>query len=325
MEQALAGLQLARSSGRRLDEASVLTQMGLVALEQKNPGDAHKYLEESLLIAREMKSRRIELYALNNLAISEGSVKGNYALAGEYFEQTYRIAKEIGDRYGEGFALANLGYVAGMQGNLSAAQTHHEHSLLVAREIGNLNQEAYTLINLSALSGIQNDAMQALGFAQQADALARKIHDRVAEAWSMLYMGHAYLLMEKCSEARKAYLKSVAIRTELGQISLSMEPLAGLIETALCMQDLATASVETEKILAYLNDGGTLDGVEEPLRVYYACYQFLAQQKDPRASQVLQTANQLLETQVSNFKDAQARILFVENFPWRQALYKAAH
>ena len=323
MQQALAGLLLARRLGMRLDEASALTLMGLIALEQKDPTIAHEYLEDGLLIAREVKNRRIEMYALNNLALSEGSVKGNYALAGEYFEQTYRIAKEIGDHYGEGFALANLGFAAGMQGNITAAYSYHESSLKVAREIGNTNQEAYTLINLSALSGIQNDAAQALRFAQQADALSRKIHDRSAEAWSMLYTGHAYLLLRESAEAWNAYMKSIAIRDELNQPILAMEPVAGLVEAALQMEDFEIASQETEKILAYLDGGGSLDGTEEPLRIYYACYQFLVRQGDPRAQRVLQIANQLLETQVSNFKDAQSRKMYVENFPWRRAIKHA--
>jgi hypothetical protein len=137
-------------------------------------------------------------------------------------------------------------------------------------------------------------------------------------------MGHAYLLTENYAEAQKTYLKSLGIRNELAQLALSMEPLAGLVETALHMNDLETASRETEKILAYFEEGGSLDGTEEPLRVYYACYQFLSQQKDPRAQQVLQIANQLLEAQASKLIDDQARKLFVENFPWRQALSIAA-
>jgi len=323
MLQASRGLQLARSSGRRVDEAKILTQMGLIALEQKDPGLAHKYLEDSVVIAREMQERKLESYALNNLAISEGSVKGNYKLAMEYYEQSYKIAKELGDRYSECNTLANLGFTAGMQGNIESAYLHHEHSLLVAREIGNINVETYTLINLSAVSGIQMNAAQALNYAQQADELSRKIHDRSAEAWSLLYMGHAYLLTADCVAARNAYQKSIVIRNELEQPELAMEPLAGLVESALCMDDLETAARETEQILTYFKDGGSLSGTEEPLRVYYACYQFLSQQKDPRAQQILQTAKQMLEAQVSNFKDEQARKLFVENFPWRRALYNA--
>jgi len=324
MEHAKLGFQTAQAANRREDEARFLTVMGLIALEQKDPGLAHKYLEEGLVIARETKERRLEASALNNLAISEGSVKGNYALAAEYYEQSYKIAKEIGDRYSEGLALANLGFTAGMQGNITAAYLYHEHSLMVAREVGNIYQEVYTLINLSAVAGIQADASNALKFAKQADELSRNIHDRSAEAWSMLYMGHAYLLMSECADAQKAYQKSIAIRNELGQPTLVPEALAGLVEAALCMNDIAAGSRETEKIMAYFESGGSLEGSDEPLRVYYACFQFLNQQKDPRAQHILQIANQMLEAQVSKIKDEQARQMFIENFPWRRALYNAA-
>jgi len=324
MQQMSLGLQLAQRSGLRLYEAKALTVMGLIALEQKDPGVAHKYLEESLLIAEEVKDRRLESTALNNLAISEGSVKGNYALAAEYYEQSYRIAKELGDRYSEGIALANLGFAAGMQGNIAAAYLHHENSLMVAREVGNIFQEVTTMINLSAVAGLQKDATQALNYANQAAELSRKIHDRSAEAWSMLYMGHAHLLVKQYADAQKAYQKAIAIRNELNQQALALEPIAGLVEAAMAVADLETASRETEKILAYLADGGTLDGVEEPLRVYHTCYQFLLKQEDPRARQVLHVANQLLEAQVSKFKDERSRKMFIENFPWRQALQQAA-
>ncbi len=98
--------------------------------------------------------------------------------------------------------------------------------------------------------------------------------------------------------------------------------LAGLVDRSM-YERLETAAREAEQILIYFKDGGSLSGTEEPLRVYYACYQLLSQQKDPRARQILQTARQMLEAQVSNFTDEQARKLFIENFPWRSALHNA--
>ncbi len=324
MRQASIGLQIAREHDLRRDQSRMLTVMGLIALEQKVPAPAYQYLEESLRIAREINHRSLQAYAVNNLALAEGSLKGNYALAAEYSEESYKISKEIGDRYQQGVALANLGWMAGIQGNFAAAHLHHEHSLLVAREIGNTYQEAYTLVNLSAVNGLQKEGTKALEYAKQADILARKIHDRSAEAWALLYMGHAYSLIGAYSEACKAYQRSMSSRSELDQPALAMEPAAGLLETALLMDDLATAAQETERILVHLEAGGSLEGTEEPLRVYNACYQFLSQQKDPRARQVLLSANQLLEMQVSKFNDERIRKAFIENFPWRQAIFSAA-
>ena len=105
--------------------------------------------------------------------------------------------------------------------------------------------------------------------------------------------------------------------------SLSMEPIAGLVETYIQANDLESALREAEKILAFLESGSTLDGTEEPLRVYYACYQILERKQDPRARQILQAAMQLLETQVSKFSDENTRKRYIENIPWRRALNEA--
>lgn len=136
----------------------------------------------------------------------------------------------------------------------------------------------------------------------------------------MLYMGHAHLLQGELDVARTVYRKSVSIRNELNQPALSMEPLAGLVEAYLREEDVDSAFIEAEKILDYLQNGGTLDGAEEPLRVYHTCYVLLEKKQDKRATQILKTAGELLESQVEKFSDAETRRRFVENIPWRRAI-----
>ncbi|MDQ3006374.1 MAG: tetratricopeptide repeat protein, partial [Chloroflexota bacterium] len=324
MQRAQETLIYDQAVRNRKEECRTLNIMGLIALEQREPAHAQKYLIEALEISREIKDPSLEVRALNNLAIAEGSVNGNYALAREYYEKSYKIAREIGDSIAEVFSLGNIGFAAGMQGDFTAAYSHHEQSLLLAREIGDRYRETYTLINLSAVSGIQNEAKPALQYAQQAADLARKISERAGEAWAMLYMGHAYLLHNELEMAQSAYRNSLEIRKELGQPSLSMEPIAGLVETFLLADDLESAAREAEKILTFLESGSTLDGTEEPLRVYYACYRLLEKRQDPRARQILQTAMKLLEAQVSVFNDETARNRYIENIPWRRAIRDTA-
>ncbi|HMD82404.1 MAG TPA: tetratricopeptide repeat protein, partial [Anaerolineales bacterium] len=324
MQRAWATLDRDRNVGDRKEECRILTAMGLIALEQKEPAKARKYLVDAVEIAREIKDPGLEARALNNLALSEASVNGNYALARQYYEKSYKIAIEIGDRIAESLALGNLGFTAGMQGDFAAARSYHEQSLYLAREIGNRYHEAYTLINLSAVAGFQNEAQLALQYAQQASELSRQISERAGEAWAMLYMGHAYLLQNQLEFARTAYRRSIDIRNELGQPSLSMEPMAGLVETYLQAGDLASASHEAEHILNFLASGAALDGTDEPLRVYYACYLLLKKKGDPRSKQVLQTALKLLEERVSKFSDETTRRQYIENIPWRRALKNSA-
>ena len=180
------------------------------------------------------------------------------------------------------------------------------------------------MVNLSAIAGIQNDADIALRHAQRAKEIAGQISERAGEAWAELYAGHAYLLLNDIQSAQIVYRNSIAIRQELNQPSLSMEPIAGLIESYMQEDDFDFALQETEKILNFLDGGSNLDGTDEPLRVYYACYRSLEKKRDPRSKQVLQTAMNMLELQVSNFSDEIARKRYVENIPWRRALRDAA-
>ena len=103
-------------------------------------------------------------------------------------------------------------------------------------------------------------------------------------------------------------------------MNLVMEAQAGLVETALQAGDLSEAQTKAGIILAYLANDGTLDGTEEPLRIYLAVYQTLKELKDLRASSILQTAKQILDGQVLLLKDESSRNMYVQNVSWRKAI-----
>ena len=326
-----AAMQLARQSLEKVralkyldEECQILNVMGWIALEQKESSAAKEYLAKALEIARTVKNQDVEAKVLNNLAMAEGFLNGNYALARTYYEWSYKIIQELGNRSKLGLCLGNLGYVAGMQGDFSAARSYYEQALRTVREVGDLYTESQTLVNLSALDGIQKNADAARQNAIQAAEIARKVSDRSGEAWAMLYLGHAHLLKNDFVAAKDAYQASINIRDELSQLTLSMEPLAGLVQVYLAGDDIETASVSAEKILSFLEGGSTLDGVEEPLRVLYTCYRYLAKQKDPRSEHILLKAKELLDVQVSKFSDEGDRKRYVENIPWRRAVWDAA-
>jgi tetratricopeptide (TPR) repeat protein len=276
-----------------------------------------------LEIAHELKDRNLESRALNNLAMFEAGVNGDYARAHDYYRETLDLAHMIGDRNAESFALANLGFAAGMLGNFPEANDYLENALVVARENGNVYNQVYILTNLSANTAIQNQASLARQYAQSAIDLSQKVGDPSGEAWGYLYLGHAQLLLDQIAEARSAFTRSVEIREKLIQPALAMEPIAGLVEAELCQGDLEMALMETEKILAHINGGGTLNGTDEPLRVYYNCFRLLEKKQDPRSTQVLQMGIQLLQAQISKFKDVHSRKMYIENVPWRFALQEA--
>jgi tetratricopeptide (TPR) repeat protein len=231
--------------------------------------------------------------------------------------ESLKIVHEVGDRVGESSSLGNLGFSAGLLGDFAAARTYHTRSLQIAREVGNRFQQVYTLINLSSLAGLQDDASTALRSAAEAADLARETAEPSGEAWAMLYMGHAWSMQGEYELARTAYQKSIEIRRRLDQ------PISGLVEIAMAVNDLDAAEQDAESIIRFVHTNPTLEGTDEPLRVYHACYRYLEMKKDPRSAQLLQQARQLLETQVSKFKSESERRRYIENIPWRRAIWGA--
>lgn len=323
MEVAMSGVRLAGEIGDRVREGYILNAMGLIALEQRQPTTGKEYFNRALAIARQTGDLNLELRCWNNLGNSAGYIEHDYVSARRHYEQAFSIAQKRGDRSAEGITLSNLGWTAGMQGDFDAARSYHQRSLLIAREVGNLYHETYTLINLSALTSCCGEAEQSLEYARSARQLSVRSGERSGEAWSWMYEGYALLDLDRLEEAREAFQQSAAIREELVQPALMMEPIAGLIHLALKEGDRESAFHHAERILSHLADGGTLDGVEEPLRVYHACHQALEQNGDPRAGVMLRQAAQLLEAQTAIIQDDKTRRMYVENVPWRLAIRKA--
>jgi predicted ATPase/class 3 adenylate cyclase len=325
LKYAMDGLSLARRFHRRVDEGKCLSSLGLIALESKEPGVAQQYLEEAVAIARETKERTLESRALVNLANAAAFMQQDYITARAYYERADELHVELGDRSQQGIGLGNIGWVCGMVGDFAAAQMYHERALVIAREVGSIYQETYTLMNLSKVAEVQGKADEAIHYALAATDLSKTAEDKTAEAWAYLYLGQAYLLSGQFEAARIAFQSSLHIRQELGQASLATEPIAGLIQVALGLDDSTTAQDLTEELLSFLLRESALDGTEEPLRVYLACYQALERTDDTRSVQILNTARDLLERQTEKLGDAKARHRYIENVPWRRAIASEWH
>ncbi|HVN15707.1 MAG TPA: tetratricopeptide repeat protein [Anaerolineales bacterium] len=323
VREAEIGIELAQTLGEQQREGEILNTLGLIYLEQKEPRISRSAFEQSLFLARRTGSKRLEAQVLNNIGNVAGTVESDYAAARHWYEQSLIIAREIGSRIGEGLVLGNLGWASGMQGDFFSAQAYQRQALRIAREVGSLYNEAYTLINLSGIAVAQGDYATALAYANKAIGLTHKIGDPSGEAWAWTYLGHAHLLLPDLVEAADAYSKAVDTRRSLEQLSLATEPLAGLAQAALAKGDAILALKYTEEILSHLNQGGNLDGVEEPIRVYWSVYQTLLANRDPRADAVLENACSLLQEQIERFQNEEDKEMYVKNVPWRNGIMTA--
>jgi tetratricopeptide (TPR) repeat protein len=102
-------------------------------------------------------------------------------------EQGLRVLKNIDDPLGECSVLAYRGLVARRLGDDEGARAFSEQSLRIAKGVGNWATQAYALT----------------------------------------HPGHALAKLGAGDEAADAYRQVLALRREIGQPNLAMEPLAG--------------------------------------------------------------------------------------------------
>lgn len=324
VEEAIArqseGLDLARTLKNRVEEGRSLTALGLILLESHQPARAVERMEQAVDIAREVGDRVLESRALGNLANAAAYVLRDYIAAREYYKQAERLAVELGDRFGEGVEKANIGWVNMLLGDYETARAELEGALSIAREVDHSYQEIYTLLNLSAVNEAQGNVEASEQYAAQAMTLSLEKGDRSGEAWSYYYLGNAFLGGGKLEEARSAFARALEMRAEQNQPSLAKEPLAGLIRVALADHDPGLAIQYANEVMEYLSNGGTLDGAEEPLRIYLACFNALKTKHDPRCDDILAVARDLLNAQASRISVVSSRRRFIDNVPWRREI-----
>ncbi len=304
-------LDLAQEAGLRQLEADSLRSIGMLRFLQGDYVGARPYLGRALAIKRQLGDLQGESDLLNDLGIVFRR-QGDYARAKSYLEQALSIVREFGDQRRESRALGNLGTAYLNLGDYPQAKILYEQSLQLVRAVGPRSDESFRWYNLGLLSHLVGDNETAQEYCRQALEIAQDIGGRDVEGYALTGLGHALMELEQIEEASDAYRRAVEVRRDINQFHLAMESLAGLARVHFAQGALAEAQTQVEEILTYLEEH-TLDGTEEPARVYLTCYQILLANQDPRAGAILNTVHHLLQKRASRINDEAMRRSFLEN------------
>ena len=307
LEQSLA---MAEALGDTQQLCVTLNALSNVAANQGHYPIAYTYLERSAALARTTEDRRLEGYALTDLA-SITDEQGQTAIAVSYLDQSLTAMRAIGDRWIEGRAVGNLCFMRHKLGDDGAARAAGERSLALAGEIGDRQQMACTYGNLGLIALGQGDDVGAHTSYQQSLALAEALGDRFLVGLAWRGLGNVALARGDLAAAAQDFQASAVILREVSSPAMVAEPLAGLARVTLAQGDAPGALALVEEILTHL-EGGTLDGAEEPMRVYLACHQALRANDDPRAPALLARARTELLTYAEQIADPNARKNFLE-------------
>jgi Tfp pilus assembly protein PilF len=293
----------------------------MVAAHQGDFAAARAAWGQALGLFREIGDRRSEGAALQNLGSAAAS-QGNYGESRAMLEQALRCCRETDDRYGESSVLGELGNIARAQGDYGHARDYLTQALHLHSSIGDRERTGWALAYLGLLCHATGEDAAALDYSRQALRIAQELGARRLQARAHTQLGHNQWRAGRLDEAATAYWQALTIQRGLGAHNLAMEPLAGLAKVALDCTDFDQARAYIDEILAYLALI-TLDGAEEPLRVYLTCYQVLYALHDPRAETLLAKAHRVLHEQADRIDDPALRRSFLEDVSIHRALESA--
>jgi len=295
---------------------------GTLSFSLRRMGDfsaARMIAQEGLGIARESGDRNAEGELLTNLA-GLAAESGNLVECFRLDEQYLSITRETGDRAGETRALNTLGDNSLRVGDYTVAKSYFEEALSLSRIIAHRSSESIVLLNLAAIANLQNDYTMAIEFSNSSIAISSQSSMRDLEAAALLQLGLAKIELDEMEKARTALERSRNLFEENFGIHLTMEPIAGLAYLAFREGNIKAAIEHVEKVLQYLENGGSLDGTEEPLRIRWTIYEVLQQSGDSRAHALLAETHRQLNERADKISDVNSRHIFLENVPHNRAI-----
>jgi diguanylate cyclase (GGDEF)-like protein len=315
-------LTICRESGNLRQESAVLLRLGLWYTLQGDFQPARTNLQTAFDLFTELDDRVGQGSALNNLG-NLAFAGGDHARARAHFEQALRITQETGNLWAMSANLVNLGLCSQRLGDLGSAQAYFEQALGVCREIGEWGGETGCVSNLGYLAFLRGefeDAMQAQNTVRsmveiQKGQVLNPATTCILESIALLRTGFILVAKQQYEEARKVFQQALDLHLEAERDDLSLDPLAGLAEAALCENDLEQAVLLAERIMSYRDGNFLEDHTEDLFRLYLTCYQIFEAAGDERALPVLEQGRKLFQQQANLIPDAALREMFRENIP----------
>jgi tetratricopeptide (TPR) repeat protein len=285
-------LDMMREIGDRRGEGMVVSNLGLLRWKQGDMTTAAASYRYDLEICRSTGDQDGELSAYLNLG-AVAMDAGEYRTAHAYLHAALTLSMALADQTGIVYAHDVLGLLAHYQGDLTTAAAHYAD----ARQGAQAQNDAIGVLRMDALQGLlahhQGDHGTAVTLCQHALAQARTCEAVAEEAAAFLYLGHALAAQGHLSIAGDAYRGAASI-LQTGSPHRLAEAQAGTALVLLHQGQAGAALDVVEKLLVHLAHHPWLPGTDEPLRVWWVCWQVLQHHADPRASTIVEHAYRLV-------------------------------
>ncbi|MDM8567903.1 tetratricopeptide repeat protein [Thiotrichales bacterium HSG1] len=196
-------------------KGDALNKIGEIRFYIGDYNTALSYLEQSLLITREIGDKQGEGTALNNIS-QIYDARGDYNTTLSYLKQSLLIRREIGDKKGEGTTSSNIGSIYYSRSDYDKALEYFEQTITIFREIGDKASEGTILNNISAIFQAKGDYDKALSYLEQSLTIVREIGDKKVEGTILNNFSQIFQAKGDYDIALSYLEQSLAIVREIG-------------------------------------------------------------------------------------------------------------
>ncbi|HEV3198256.1 MAG TPA: protein kinase [Bryobacteraceae bacterium] len=207
-------LEMSRKLGDKQAVATVMNALATQALRMGQPAQARAYMEEAVLLWKELGGNTVVL-ALSNLARIAKS-QGDFGMARTTYETTLAVFRSSGDVRGVAFALNGLGDVALAQGDYATARRLYDESLSKFQQIEDHWGAGGVLRDLGDLTRRDGDYSRAAAFYKESLGVFRKAGHRTGVARALELLACCAGCQAAPERALKLAGAAAALREELG-------------------------------------------------------------------------------------------------------------
>jgi predicted ATPase/class 3 adenylate cyclase len=305
--------------GNQRRVAPLLVELALLARRDGAYAESEQHLERVLGISRLVRNPRDEVHALIDLTRLYRQ-RGAVVKARVSAETVLQLSRAFQYPFGEALAQVELGAALRDLGDYEASRHHLELGLSANEARDDAHGLAETLIELSWLNAGLERFSEACSVARRAVEIAQGLRSRWRTSEANLALGWALHHAGESAAAEAAYRDTLALRTELREDHLTIEPLAGLAAVFLQREDTEAALAHVEPLLVRLMANPELEGARQPFGIYLTCYDVLTAVGDSRAPEVLSTAQRLLRSRAEQIRDPAGLRRYLERVPTHRRL-----
>jgi CHAT domain-containing protein len=208
-------LPIWRELGNRVGEATALSNMGRVYNNLGQREDALKVLNQALPVLRETGSRSVEASTLDSIATAY-SYMGRGTEALDYYNQALPIWREVGERGGEALTLGNMAIVYANLGQKQRSLEYYSLALTAWREVGNRPGEARALNYEGRVYSDLGQKQKALELYNQALPIWRVVANPNGEALALNDIGRVYADLGEDQRSLEYFDQALPLWREVG-------------------------------------------------------------------------------------------------------------